>query len=59
MACSGKRLTSDREGLGSRSSVCLGALSEGGRLGAVGSIDLDLGISFDQERMARGGKAGQ
>lgn len=59
MASSCKRLTSDREGLGSRSSVCLGALSEGSRLGAVGSIDLDFDVSLAQEQMARGGEAGQ
>jgi hypothetical protein len=53
-----KRLTSDREGLRSRGSVCLGALSEGGLLGAVRSVDLGVGISFaNEERNVLRGKS--
>jgi len=48
------KLTSDGDGLRSRGSVCLGALSEGGGLWAVRSVDLDLGISLVKE--TRSGK---
>lgn len=42
------KLTSDCEGLRSRSSVGLGSLSEGCALRAVRSVDLDSRISIDK-----------